>query len=150
MNANEIFNALFNGGKVSQHWLIEFTQGNRKVRVVNNNESINYGGFVYSATSFNYSHPNNKGEGGSLEITCFDNDIVEFIDNADDKYSMRVVGVLAEDRETITPVNVYKHFYGSVTVGTDGNINFQLGKDDRLDMKFTVQKYDTLLNPGNA
>lgn len=150
MDANQIFNALFNGGKISRHWLVEFHFGTTHIYMINNNEAVTYAGNSYTASSFSYVQPNNKGDGGGLNITSFDNDLIELIDRMDDTYSMRVVGILAEDTQTITPVNVYRHFYGSVTIGTDGNINFQLGKDDRLNMKFCVKKYDTEINPGNA
>lgn len=148
MNQNEIFNALFGGGNISQHWLLELRQNYTVVRLTNNNKPVVYAGYTFSASTFDYVHPNNKGEGGSLEITCFDNDLLLLVDELDDTYLIKIVGVLVGDE--VTEINVFKHFYGSVTVGNDGNISFQLGKDDRLDMKFTVQKYDTETNPGNA
>lgn len=148
MNQNEIFNTLFGGGNISQHWLLELRQNDTVVRLANNNEPVVYDGYTFSVSTFDYVQPNNKGEGGSLEITCFDNDLLLLVDELDDTYSMKIVGVLVGDE--VTEINAFKHFYGSVTVGDDGNISFQLGKDDRLDMKFTVQKYDTETNPGNA
>lgn len=151
MTESQIYNLLFNGGNYSRHYLVKLTHPDIEspICLVNNNEEVEFDGDIYHISTFNYTKPNLMGEGGSLEITGIDNDLIEFIENADYRYSLQVVGVLNANG-SIEERNVYQHLFGSVTMDQENNITFSLGKDDRLDMKFTVKKYDTETNPGNA
>lgn len=149
MTQAQIFNLFFGGGNFSKKWLIELSQtGLQTIYLVNNNENVSFGGHNYNVASFEYTQPNNKGEGGTLDIFSADNDVFEFVENADDSYNLRVVGVIAADG-SIEQVQLFNHFYG--TVSSDGHsLTFNLGHDDRLGMVFTVYKYDTDNNRGNT
>lgn len=151
MTTSEIYNLLFNGGKFSKHYLIKLTHPDLgTIRLVNNNEDVEFAAETYKASNFTYTQPNNKGDSGTLNITSIDNeDLFQFIDAADDRYSLQVVGVINQNGY-VQRLKTFRHFYGSVSMGEDWNINFNLGKDDRLDMKFLSYSYDTNLNPGNA
>ena len=72
----------------------------------------------------------------------------EWVENADDRYSLEVVGVLVGSE--IQPIRSFRHFYGTVSMGADNTLSFSLENDGRLGMTFNVYKYDTDLNPGNA
>lgn len=150
LTTREIYNLLFSGGNISRHYLIEFSHPTAgTIRLVNNNQEITYLGKNYKVSSFDYTPPNNKGFNAALNITTVDNDLFAFVENADDKYNLKVIGVLNTDG-SITPMKTYRHFYGSVSMGDDRNISFTPGTDDRLDMKFNVLIYDTISNKGNA
>lgn len=152
MTESEIFNALFGGGNHSLPFLLKFTHPDAgTVRVTNNNENITYNNETFYAADFTYTPPESKGSGGVLDISSEpnENDLFEFVENADYRYRLDVVGAILEDG-TIQPIKSYKHFYGSVTADKSGRLNFQLGADDRKDMTFTPYVFDTDNNPGNA
>ena len=146
----QIFNLLFSGGNYTKPFLIELTHPVAGVlRYVNNNEGVTYDGHVYQPVGFNYTPPDAQGEGGSLEITAIDNyQIVEWVDKADDRYTLNVVGALFNGE--VQPIRSYRHFYGTVSMSDDNKLCFSLENDGRLQMVFNVYKYDTDLNRGNA
>lgn len=148
MTSNEVFNKLFNGGKFTLPYLIKFTEGSKVVRLVNDNQDVTFNGEKYSASTFEYTPPDNYGEGGSLEVTAIDNDLFEFIENATN-YTLDVVGVIAENGE-VQRLRQYQHFYGSVSCSENMQLSFSLGRDDRLDMQFCPYKFDTDNNRANA
>lgn len=151
MTTAEIYNLLFNGGNYSKPYLIKLSHPDMaSIRLVNNNENILFEDQVFKASTFQYIQPNNKGDSGSLEITSIDNEgIFEFVENADYRYTLEVVGIIDKSGE-IQKLKVFRHFYGSISMGEDWKLVFNLGKDDRLGMKFTPYVYDTAKNPGNA
>lgn len=150
MTEPEIFNRLFSGGRFSLPYLIKFTHPTAgTIRLVNNNQSVELEGEQYEVSTFLYTEPNNKGEAGTLEITAVDNTLIEFVENADYRFRLDVVGVLIEDG-TIQKIKTYSHFFGSVSYGLDMKLSFQLGKDDRLDMAFPPYVFDADNNRGNA
>lgn len=152
MTNNEIFNLLFNGGNFVLPYLLKFTHISAgSVLLVNNNEDIVFNGETYHGASVTYTPPNNDGTSGSLTIDSVpgENNLFEFLENADENYRLDVVGTILQDG-TIQTLKQYKHFYGSISVDEKGTIEFQLGSDDRLDMMFTPYKFDTDNNPGNA
>lgn len=150
MTEEEIFNALFSGGNFSLPFLIKFhCDGVGTIRLVNNNESISYLGEVYATGTFSYTRPDNEGNGAKLSITGIDNQLVEFVELSNDRWSLDVVGVLAKTG-IVEPINVWKHFHGSVSYGMDMKLEFSLETDDRLNMQFCAYKFDTDNNRGNA
>lgn len=150
MTENEIFNRLFSGGRFTLPYLIKFTHPTAgTIRLVNNNQSVEFEGEQYEVSTFSYTEPNNKGEAGTLEVTAVDNTLIEFIENADYRFRLDVVGVLIEDG-TIQKIKTYSHFFGSVSYSLDMKLSFQLGKDDRLDMAFPPYVFDADNNRGNA
>ena len=150
MTQSEIFNLLFNGGNFAKPWLIKLTHPSAgTLRYVNNNEEVIYENETYKPANFEYTQPNQYGEGAKLDISATDNyELVEWIENADYYYLLDVIGVLIDDE--VQQVKSYKHFYGTVSMGDDNKLSFALESDGRLDMVFTVYKYDTDLNRGNA
>ena len=150
MTAEAVYNLLFSGGNYAKPYLVRFSHPTAGVlRFVNNNEAVEYENAVYNPANFNYNPPDSKGEGGSLEIGIADNaSIVEWVENADYRYSLEVVGVLVANE--VQPIRSYKHFYGTASMGADNTLSFSLENDGRLGMTFNVYKYDTDLNRGNA
>lgn len=150
MTDAQLFNRLFGGGNFSLPFLIKFTHTTTVIRLVNDNKSIEYDGDTYNISSFDYTPPDNKGEGATLSIKADDdNGLMEFIENADSSYSLEVVGLLVEGN-TVQQLNVYKHFYGSVSCSEDKTLEFELGRDDRLDLQFCPYTFDTDNNRANA
>lgn len=150
MTDAQIFNKLFSGGNFTLPYLIKFTHSSAgKICLINDNQSINYNNEVYKVCTFDYTKPDSKGSNASLNITSFDNDVYEFIENADHNYKLEVIGLLV-DAANVQPIGFYKHFHGTVSMTESGTIEFQLGSDDRKDMVFTPYTYDTDSNPGNA
>lgn len=150
MTQAEIFNLLFNGGNYARPWLLKITHPTAgTLRYVNNNEQVTYDNEVYKAANFDYTPPNNLGEGAKLEISAIDNyEIVEWLENADCRYTLEAVGLLINN--TVQETRCFKHFYGTVSMGDDNKLSFSLESDGRLDMVFTVYTYDTDLNRGNS
>lgn len=150
MTSSQIFNMLFNGGNFSKQFLIKLSHPTAgTLRFVNNNEAVSYNGASYSPANFDYTPPDSQGSGATLEIGIADNyQIVEWVENADEHYTMEVIGAL--NNGEVQPIRAYKHFYGTVSMAEDGKLSFQLEDDGRLQMVFTVYKYDTDLNRGNA
>lgn len=152
MTDSEIFNRLFTGGLFTLPFLLKFSHPDAGiVRLVSDNQDIQYNNELYSAADFHYIPPESNGTGGTLEINSHpnENSLFEFIENADFRYRLDVVGAILEDG-SIQPIKAYKHFYGSVSVDKSGKVNFQLGADDRPEMSFTPYVFDTDNNPGNA
>lgn len=152
MTDNEIFYKLFNGGNHSLPYLIEFKLNDAEgtvYRFVNNNQNIVYEGKTFIASTFEYSRPNIDGSGGSLTISGADNNLIEFIEQADHRWSLSVVGVIAE-AGNIQPINQFVHFFGTVSYSDNMELEFELGSDDRLDMTFPPYMFDTDNNLGNA
>lgn len=146
----QIFKLLFSGGNYAKQYLIKLYHPVAGVlRYVNNNQDITYDGYTYSAANFNYTPPDSQNEGGTLEISSIDNyQIVEWLEKADDRYTLEVMGALNDGE--VQPIRAYKHFYGTASMSENGTLNFSLENDGRLGMVFTVYKYDTDLNRGNA
>lgn len=151
MTDAQIFERLFNGGNYSLPYLIKFEHSDAgTIRLVNNNEDVTFNNEVYKASTFDYTPPSSDGTGGSLKISSLpgENELFEFVENADDNYSLLVVGLLVEN--TPQAIRVYKHFHGVANVDEKGNIEFSLDSDDRLEMTFPPYVFDTDNNRGNA
>lgn len=150
MTDAELFNRFFYGGNFALPYLIRFYHPNAgTIRLVNNTEAVTLDGETYGVSTFEYTPPDTKGDGGHLKITAIDNELIEFAENADWQYRLDVVGVIAENG-TVQKIKSYAHFYGSLSYGENMEIEFNLGKDDKLDMKFCPYTYDTDNNRGNA
>lgn len=148
MTNEEIFNKLFGGGVFTLPYLIKFSDGENTVCLINDNQDLTYKTDVYKKSTFDYTPPDNTGEGGSLTVTAIDNNLFEFIENST-KYTLDVVGVLSEDGE-VQRLRQYQHFFGSVSCSENMELEFTLGQDDRLDMMFCPYKFDTDNNRANA
>lgn len=150
MTDAQIFNKLFSGGNFALPYLIKFTHATAgTICLINDNQAIEYNGEVYNVSTFDYTKPDGKGQNATLNITSFENGMLEFVENADHHYKLEVIGLLV-DAVNVQPCGFYKHFHGSVSITENGTIEFQLGADDRKDMIFAPYKYDTESNPGNA
>lgn len=150
MTEAEVFHALFNGGNYSLPYLIKLhhtTAGD--LFLINNNESVTYGGNTYAVSNFTYTPPSNKGEGGSLSLSAIDNNLIEWVENADENYTLEVVGVLING-STVQKIRGFKHFHGSISYSSDMKVEFSLEGDDRLSMTFNPYVYDTDNNRGNT
>lgn len=150
MTDSEIYSLLFSGGNYTKPWLVRFSHpAAGTVLIVNDNRSVTFRGETYRPGTFTYTPPDSSGEGGALEIALADNeDLMEFVENADDRLMLEVTGIIAENGE-VAPVRAYRHFFGSVSLGDSWSLSFTLGRDDRLDMVFNPLKYDADTNRGN-
>lgn len=150
MTNTEIYNLLFSGGNYSLPYLIKFEHPIAgTICLINDNQSVTYNGDVYEVSSFSYTEPDSNGDGATLNITGVDNSLIEFFDKADYRYKMTVTGCLSVSGE-VQRIKGINHFYGSISYSDSQEIQFTLGKDDRLDMIFNPYNYDTDLNRGNA
>ena len=150
MTEAELFNKFFSGGNFSLPYLIYFYHpktGN--IYIVNNNDGVSFRGNEYKPSSFDYNPPDTSGKGATLKVTGIDNPLIEFAEDADYQYRLEVVGVITESG-MIQQIKSYTHFYGTVSYGDDMQMQFQLGRDDRLDMTFCPYTYDTDNNRANA
>ena len=146
----ELFDKFFSGGHYALPYLIKLSHPTAgTVRLVNNNESVLFDGDNYEACAFDYTPPDMTGGSASLKVTGIDNTVIEFVENADWRYRLDVVGVIAEDG-AVQRIRNYVHFLGSVTYADDMQIQFNLGRDERLDMMFCPYTYDADNNRANA
>ena len=150
MTAAQIYRLLFEGGNYAKQWLIKLSHETAgDLYYVNNNENVTFDSQLYKAANFDYTPPNQNGEGGSLSISTVDNDdLFEWVENADYRYSLEVVGIL--NGSEVQELRAYKHFYGSVSMGENNELIFSLESDGKLGMTFNVYKYDTDTNRGNS
>lgn len=153
MTDAELFNKLFNGGNYALPYLIHLTQNKENpdfsIYLVNNNEDVTYNSQTYEASTFTYTPPKKDGSGASLSITGIDNDLINLVEECTDNILLEVVGAIAENGE-VYPVKCYRHFHGSVSYGNDMKLEFNLGRDDRLDLQFLPYILDTDNNRANA
>lgn len=151
MTDSEIFEKLYNGGLFNLPLLIKFTHSTAGVvRLTNDNVKITYKGEEYLPATFDYYQPDSNGEGASLNISSKpgENELFEFIENADENYVLEVIATIQD--EEIQEFRNYKHFHGTADVDEKGNITFNFESDDRQEMTFTPYTYDTDNNKGNA
>lgn len=151
MADTQIFEKLFNGGNFALPYLIRFSHETAgEVCLVNNNEGILFNNKYFNASTFDYTPPNAEGSGATLSISglATENDLFEFLENADHNIKLEVVGVIVDN--TIEPLHIYKHFHGMANITENANIDFTLQGDDRLEMTFPPYTYDTDNNRGNA
>ena len=119
------------------------------LRVVNNNENVSFGGYTYSAATFNYT----PGEavhgmdgGGTLDIAVDDNTVIKIIEGYR-SFKLEVVGVLVDS--AVTEIQGFSHTWGSVS--WDGKkASFTFEKDEKLTMTFPSILLDPSINRGNA
>lgn len=150
MTENELFQRYLMGGNYALPYLLQFSTPNYDtLYFVGTNEDVEYDGNTYEAASFEYSPPDLQGKGGSLKISGLSNELINFVEYADENWRLDVVAIIAENGE-ITPLKQYHHFLGSVSYGDNMELNFELGSDDRLEMTFPPYKFDTDMNRGNA
>lgn len=153
MTQNELFNALHRGGPYSLPYLIRMHHPQYgALHFVNNNESIEYEGVTYTASGFKYTKPKTIGgvlKNGSLEITAIDNAVLDIIEQSDELFEVTAVGVLDEAGE-ITPIKMFRHQYGTVSITEDMRVQISFTNDDRLEMVFPPYVFDADNNRGNA
>lgn len=153
MTQNEVFNALQRGGAYTLPYLIRLYHPQYgALYFVNNNESVTYNNTVYEASTFKYTRPQTVGgvlKNGALEITAIDNEVIDIIDESDELFEVTAVGVIDVDG-SITPINLFKHIYGTVTTDEEMKVVINFTNDDRLEMSFPPYVFDADNNPGNA
>lgn len=150
MDNSEVFNKLFYGGAFSMPLLVRFSRsGGESITFTNNNEDIAFEGVTYKAAMFEYTAGDELGKGASLRISAIDNNLVEFVDTADDTFRLDIIAAIAEGG-VVTPIRRASHFMGKVSWGDNMEMNFELESDDRLEMTFPPYKFDTDTNRGNV
>lgn len=152
MTDAQIYNRLYHGGAYALPFLIRITVDGTAYYYVNNNDDITYDGHIYKASAFEYIRPKSAGgymDGGQLNISAIDNDIIALIDNSQNTLLVDVIGVLAENN-TVTTLSVYHHKYCTATINADMTVNLAFEPDDRLNMVFPPYVFDKDNNRGNA
>lgn len=150
MNATEIFNRLFGGGKFTLPYLLKFSHPDlQSLYFVNGLSDIDYNGETYIHSSFDYSEPKADGTGASLSITIIDNSLIQFLEYADEEMKIEAVGVINQDG-TISPIKIFKHLHCVVTYDSEMKASFTLNKDDRAEMSFPPYVFDSDNNRGGA
>lgn len=152
MTTNELYAAFIHGGKYSLPWLITLSQDDvGTIRLVNNNEDVEYDGETYQASTFDYQRPTAVGgtlSGGTLAISSVDSGVVEFFEAADDAFTFQAVGCLVDG--DVQPVKYYKQQYATVGISSEMEVSIEFSGDDRLQMIFPPYVFDAENNRGNA
>ena len=152
MTTSELYASFIHGGKYSLPWLITLSHEDvGTIRLVNNNEDVEYDGETYSASSFDYQRPTAVGgtlSGGTLAISDVDNEVIEFFDAADETFTFQAVGCLVDGE--VQPVKYYKQQYATVNVSSELEVSIEFTGDDRLEMVFPPYVFDAENNRGNA
>lgn len=153
MTQDEVFNALANGGAYSLPYLIKMYHPDYgTLYFVNNNEDVEYDSVTYHASAFKYTRPQTIGgvlKNGSLEITAIDNQVIDIIDVSDELFEITAVGVINEAGD-VTPINMFKHQYGSASTDETMKLTITFTNDDRLGLAFPSYVFDSDNNRGNA
>ena len=152
MSTAELYSCFVHGGKYSLPWLITLSHDEAgTIRLVNNNEDVEYEGETYSASSFDYQRPTATGgtlSGGTLAITGVDSGIIEFFEAADETFAFQAVGCLVDDE--VQAVKFYKQQYATVGISNEMEVSIEFSGDDRLEMVFPPYVFDAENNRGNA
>ena len=121
LTASQIYRLFFDGGNYAKQYLIKLIHPVAgTLRFVNNNQNVVFNNETYLPANFDYQRPDTLGGGGSLNISAIDNaDLVEWVDKADCRYTLEVVGII--NGSDVQEIRSYKHFYGSVTMGDNNN-----------------------------
>lgn len=153
MTHNEVYNALHRGGAFALPFLIEMKHPEHQaLYFVNNNEDVEYNGITYKASTFKYIRPQTIGgvlKNGSLEITAIENGVIELLEQSDELFEVKAVGVLDKGGD-ITPLKYFRHQYGTVITDDQMKVTIQFSNDDRLEMAFPPYVFDSNNNRGNA
>ena len=132
-------------------WLITLSDQDDTtvLRVVNNNADVVYGGYTYTASTFNYTPAevvHGFDGGGTLDIAVTDNSVIDIIETYR-SVKLDVVGVIVDS--TVTEIQGFSHTWGSVS--WDGKkASFTFEKDEKLTMTFPSILLDPSINRGNA
>lgn len=152
MTGSDIYSALSHGGRFSLPYLFKIEQGENTLRLVGNTEAVEYDGDTYLPSNLSYTPPSSNGgvlKGGGLTATMIGNSLPEIFRKADDLMRIQVVGAIANDG-TVSPVRIFRHRYGSVTVSNDMEMSIAFDGDDRMSMTFPAAIFDADNNRGNA
>ncbi len=145
--AENIYRLLSEGGGFSLPFLVHLYDEARNVdiRLVNDNENVEYNGDTYESSDFSYT-PNDSGD-SALEIELAEHDRI--IDLLEDNYFFHVdiIGVLYDGE--VAPLSRDRHLYGEGT-WSGKTLSMKLGKDDRLDMSFPAMIFTSYNNRGNT
>lgn len=126
-------------------WLIELSQNDDKIRLVNNNTSVIFKEQVYEASSFLYA-PKEQVLGfnseGSLKITTVDNNLIYWLERSS-HIELKVIAVMIDNE--IQEIKTYNHKYCTAT-WTANEISLNFKKDDRLEMAYPSLLYNAHTN----
>lgn len=126
-------------------WLIELSQNDDKIRLVNNNTSVIYKEQVYGASSFLYT-PKEQVLGfnseGSLKITTVDNSLIYWLER-NENIKLKVIAVMIDD--VIQEVKTFNHQFCTATWNAN-EITLKFKKDDRLEMAYPSLIYSAHTN----
>jgi hypothetical protein len=149
---NKIFNALFSmRGGYSLPVLVRLHHAGSPIRtdwhLTNSGVDVTFEGNRYESVPMEYTPPATQDgtrRGGQLQIAVEDNDLINWLDAADDTVEITVTAVILELGSDPIPMGDLRHAYGSVT--WDGEkITWQLAQDDRLHMQINPWKFDSAM-----
>ncbi len=150
MNDNEIFRALFGGGRFSLPYLVLFSfPGLEPIALVNSDRDLMFDGITYKSATLKYHEPDMMGNGGSLSVAMQGTRLVEFLDTADWRMTVDVTGVINFDG-TVSRLGCFRHMNCEASWGSNMELSLQLNPDDRLGMTFPPYLFDADNNRGGA
>lgn len=126
-------------------WLIELSQNDDKIYLVNNNASVIFKEQVYEASNFLYT-PKEQVLGfnseGSLKITTVDNNLIYWLER-NENIKLKVIAVMIDD--VIQEVKTFNHQFCTATWNAN-EITLKFKKDDRLEMAYPSLIYSAHTN----
>jgi hypothetical protein len=119
-------------------------------RLTNAATPVDFEGERYESVPMEYTPPATQDgirRGGQLQIAVEDNDLINWLDAADDSVEITVTAVILEIGQDPLPMGEIRHACGSVS--WDGEkITWRLAQDDRLHMQINPWKFDGVMLTG--
>ena len=126
-------------------WLIELSQGDDKIRLVNNTQGVSYQNNSFLASNFIYT-PNESLHGfdseGTLKITTVGNNLIYWLER-NENIKLKVIAVMIDD--VIQEVKTFNHQFCTATWNAN-EITLKYKKDDRLEMAYPSLIYSAHTN----
>ena len=153
MTAEQLYATLSRSGRYALKYLAKFHHdAYGDLRLVNNNEAVEYQGETFLPSNFSYSRPKTTGgvlQNGELRISLIGNSLPELFRLGDYLMTVDIVGIMVGTGE-IAPLRIFHHQYGTMTVTGAMDLQISFTNDDRMGMVFPPNVFDSDNNRGNT
>lgn len=126
-------------------WLIELSQGEDKIFLINDTASKLFNNELYFPSNFVYT-PKESLHGfdseGTLKITTVDNNLIYWLER-NENIKLKVIAVMIDD--VIQEVKTFNHQFCTATWNAN-EITLKFKKDDRLEMAYPSLIYSAHTN----
>lgn len=126
-------------------WLIELSQGEDKIFLINDTSSKIFNNEIYLPSNFVYT-PKESLHGfdseGTLKITTVDNNLIYWLER-NENIKLKVIAVMIDD--VIQEVKTFNHQFCTATWNAN-EITLKFKKDDRLEMAYPSLIYSAHTN----